>query len=146
VVERARLALKLASVPKSSQPKRLALLKYGDYDKDTTRELIDALKSANVSCLASNNGLPLIDSLRELPAQALIVVLGQCPPDWLTARGFELLKVQLAFRDQTPLRLYYHADQSQVVPSLNDADVLEFRGAKDLPKLVAAIAATGVAL
>ena len=143
IVQRAQTALKLASVTGTSRPKRLALLKYNDLDKDTTHELLAALKEANVTCLASNNGLSLVDSFREAQAHALIVVLGRCPSDWLSQRGFELLKVQLAFLEQTPLRLYYQSADFNQVPPLNDVDVLEFRGRSELPRLVEAIHAIG---
>lgn len=143
VVQKARLNFKLSAAPPPQQQKRFAILKYNDTDRGETTELLKELRRNNVACLSSNNGLPLVESVRETKAQALIIVLGQCPNDWAVQRGIELFKVESTFRDQKPLRLYYRSETSEIVPPLNDPEVLEFRGRPQLPALIEAIHSFG---
>ena len=139
VVEQARLAFKLQSISRDKEPERLIILKYSDADADLTREVVEAMTQHNMTCLASNNGLPIVETLREISADALVVVIGDCPQPWLMARGIELLKVQCTFRDQSPLRIYYNSQASQRIPPLAGKGVLEIRGRSELSKLLSAI-------
>jgi hypothetical protein len=139
VVEQARRAFKMRYVQRDDEPERLVVVKYNDADADAAREVVDTLGRHNLTCLSSNNGLPLVAALRELPVQALIVVLGNCPQDWVALCGLELLKVQITFKDRTPLRVYFNTNPERRIPPLTGKGVLEVRGQRELNQLVEAI-------
>jgi hypothetical protein len=139
VVEHARRAYKLHNVTRDEEPERLVIVKYCDADAEVAREVVETLGRHNVTCLSSNNGLSIVDTLREIPAQALLIVLGDCPQEWLTTRGLELLKVQFTFKDRSPLQIYFDAHSKGRIPPLTGKGILEFHGRGDLDRLVSAI-------
>jgi hypothetical protein len=143
VVERARRAFDAGKTPVAGGDSRIALIKYSEPDQQPMREMLETLRQANVVCVSACNGLPIVDRLREFPFDALIVVLGDCPLDWLEKQGHELLAVQLNFKDQAPLQAYYCCGASTIVPPVLGPRTLEISGHDQLDRLVQAIHAGG---
>jgi hypothetical protein len=63
--------------------------------------------SANVNCRVTSAGKSLVDTLREVPYDAVLIVYGSCADDWLEQRGDELMAVDLNLKDLAPVRAYY---------------------------------------
>jgi TIR domain len=152
VLERAQRAFRDGPLPDSSQGPRLAMVKYRQVDAPATRSLVDVLTKANIGCQSSLNGTPLLDRLRDVPFDVLIVVLGEAPDEWLEARGDELAAVVLALKDQAPLRAYYHASDpetkpdrkaAEIIPPFVGPGILEIRGPNELNRLIDVIQGRG---
>ncbi|MEF8733984.1 MAG: toll/interleukin-1 receptor domain-containing protein [Candidatus Accumulibacter meliphilus] len=85
----------------------LALMKADKPDEDVANEVCHALKTANVNCRVTRTGKSLVETLREIPYDAVLIVYGCCSDDWLEERGDELMAVDLNLKDQAPVRAYY---------------------------------------
>src|SRR5262249_27500018 len=91
-----------------SGPQGLALIKADKADKDVADEVSQALMSANVNCRVSTQmGKTMMDWLREIPYDAMLIVYGECSDDWLERLGDELMAVDLNLKSQAPVRAYY---------------------------------------
>jgi hypothetical protein len=143
VVDRAQRAFDVGRAPPKDDDAKYALVKFAENVQGQIGEMLNVLKDANVSCLSSTNGRPMIDQLREIPFSALVVVLGDSPRDWLEDRGQELLSVELNLKDQAPVRAYYYCGNFSSVPPFVGSDVLEIHGRQELGQLVEAIKKNG---
>jgi TIR domain-containing protein len=85
----------------------LALIKADKPDNVVAEEVSQALMSANVNCRITSAGKSLVDTLREVPYDAVLIVYGSCADDWLEQRADELMAVDLNLKDLAPVRAYY---------------------------------------
>lgn len=148
VVERTRRAFQIDQDAKheaadSSQAK-LVLVKADAADAGPTDRIVQSLIAANIRCRVSQNGVPMVERLREIPFDALIVVLGQCGNDWIELRGDELMAVDLNLKDQVPLRAYCHWDVRRLAPYVG-RDMLQVVAPAELDVLIQAIQRRGAA-
>jgi hypothetical protein len=148
VVERARRAFQIDQdyrheAADSSQAK-LVLVKADDADAEPTELIVQSLSAANIRCRVSQNGVPMVERLREIPFDALIVVLGQCGNDWREHRGDELMAVDLNLKDQVPLRAYCHCGVRRLAPYVG-RDMLQVVTPAELDVLIQAIQRRGTA-
>ena len=68
-----------------------------------------------MNCRVTSAGKSLVDTLREVPYDAVLIVYGSCSDDWLEQRGDELMAVDLNLKDLAPVRAYYVcADEPQL--------------------------------
>ncbi len=129
--------------PKSSQTdaaQKWAMVKYDRVDAKPTREMLRILKEANIRCTSSRNGsTTLTQRMREIPFDALILVLGECEDDWLDRLTDQLIEVELTLKEQAPLQAYYYAEGATVAPPDISQSTLEIEGSNELGKLVEAI-------
>jgi len=123
---------------------QVVLVRADENDSDATREMVTRLAQANIGCRVARNGVPLVDRLRKIPFDALIVILGQCSPLWIEEQGDELLAVDLNMKDQTPLRAYCHAERRRVVPPYVGGEMLDLITPDELDPLIQAIHARKV--
>lgn len=142
IVERAGEALEL---PPPEQPSDaidqnwLAMVKYCPDDGEPI-DLVSTLSSANIMCMPTDNGLSMVDTFREFPFQAVIVVLGDGPAAWKMARGKELLTVVLKCKDNAPpLTVYYHRDGKRSLPPLTVPRAIEIDGPAGVQDLITKI-------
>ena len=88
-------------------PQWLALIKADKPDTVVAEEVSQALESANVkNRVTYSAGKSLVDTLREVPCDAVLIVYGSCADDWLEQRGDELMAVDLNLKDLAPVRVY----------------------------------------
>ena len=86
----------------------LALIKADKPDNVVAEEVSQALTSANVNCRVTYTAAKsLVDALREVPYDAVLIVYGSCSDDWLEQSGDELIAVDLNLKDLAPVRAYY---------------------------------------
>ena len=87
----------------------LALIKADKPDTAVAEEVAQALESANVRnrVVTSAAGKTLVETLREIPYDAVLIVYGSCSDEWLEQRGDELVAVDLNLKDLAPVRAYY---------------------------------------
>ena len=143
VVDRAQRAFDAGRVAPAEGDRRLALIKFNEADEEPTKEMLAELKLAHINCRSTHNGRSMVDRLRENHYDALVVVLGNPPADWLEERGDELMAVELDLKEQAPLRAYYYCGESSPVPPYVGQDVLEIHGRDQLDQLVQAIKRSG---
>lgn len=135
VIATTKQAFEIGPVPNQPEETRVVMVKFSEADSGTTAALMSELKSDNVMCLPSQNGVPLVDAFRQLPTlDAVIVVLGQCTPEWKQQRGLEL--VSIALRDDAPLRFYYHPHGRTGYPPLTDPDAIDIEGQAAIDRLI----------
>jgi hypothetical protein len=107
VAERARRVHEVERPAGSERQQWLALIKADKPDSVIADEISEALQTANVNCRVTRVGKSLIETLREVPYDAVLIVSGSCGEDWLEQRGDELMAVDLNLKDQAPVRAYY---------------------------------------
>ncbi len=116
------------------------MVKYDRVDAQPTREMLRVLKNANIRCTSSPNGkTTLVQRMREVSFDALILVLGACDNEWLENRIDELIEVELTLKEQSPLQAYYYAKGATAVPPHISASTLEIEGPDQLDRLAQAI-------
>lgn len=93
-----------------------ALIKADKPDDVVAKEVSQALMSANVNCRLTSAGKSLVDTLREVPYDAVMIVCGACTDDWLEERGDELMAVDLNLKDLAPVRAYYVSTDDPRLP------------------------------
>jgi hypothetical protein len=115
VVERAQRVHEVGRPASTVGPQWLALIKADKPDHVVADEVSQALMSANVNCRITSAGKSIMDTLREVPYDAVLIVYGICSDDWLEQRGDELMAVDLNLKDLAPVRAYYiSADNPQL--------------------------------
>jgi hypothetical protein len=107
VAERAKRVHEVGRPAIADGQQWLALIKADKPDQDVAEEVSQALSSANVNCRVTSAGKSLVDTLREVPYDAVLIVYGSCADDWLEQRGDELMAVDLNLKDMAPVRAYY---------------------------------------
>lgn len=146
VVEQAKHAFELPPPEKPDTAVNqswLAMVKYCADDGEPN-ELVEQLSGANVICMPTDNGLSMVDTFREFPFQAVIVVLGEGSPTWKMDRGKELLTVVLKCKDSAPpLTVYYHRHGKRGLPPLTVPKAIEIDGPGQLPSLIERIQQLG---
>lgn len=115
IVARAKRVHEVGPPPATDGHQRFALVKADRADGAIAREVIDALKAADVNCSVTHNGKSMLDRLREVPYDALLVVSVGCPDSWLEDRGNELLVVDLNLKSMAPVRAYYVDDPHRLL-------------------------------
>lgn len=115
IVARAKRVHDVGPPPATDGHQRFALVKADRADGVIAREVIDALKAADVNCSVTHNGKSMLDRLREVPYDALLVVSVGCPDSWLEDRGNELLVVDLNLKSMAPVRAYYVDDPHRLL-------------------------------
>ena len=147
VVDQTRRAFEIQRDAKhgAGQPdaSKLVLLKADPADAEPTNEIVQSLTAANILCRVARNGVPMVERLRAIPFDALIVVLGECPDDWIEDRGDELMAVDLNFKDQVPLRVYCHCGSRQTTPPYVGREMLQVVAPGELDRLIQAIRQQG---
>lgn len=118
VVERAQRVHEVGTRPPASAdaPQFLALIKADKPDHIVAEEVSQALSSANVNCRVTRTGKSLMEWLREVPYDAVLIVCGACSDDWLEQRGDELMAVDLDLKDRAPVRAYYVSAEETQIP------------------------------
>ena len=116
VVERAQRVHEVGRPREADGPQWLALIKADKPDNVVAKEVSDALMSANVNCRVTRTGKSMMDWLREVPYDALLIVCGSCSDDWLEERGDELMAVDLNLKDLAPVRAYYVCTDDAQLP------------------------------
>ena len=142
VVERVQRAFEVGVGPPPDAEKRRAMIKFNK-DDNAVIQMLERLAQKNVQCRTSKNGRPLLDRLREIPFDGLIVVLGECDDDWLEDRGDEMMAVELGLKDQAPVRAYFHPDGSRTIPPWTDQSILQIHGEAELEQFVKAMRSRG---
>lgn len=107
VAERAKRVHEVGRPAVPDRQQWLALVKADKPDAVVAEEVSQALLSANVNCRVTSTGKSLVDTLREVPYDAVLIVYGSCSDDWLEQRGDELMAVDLNLKDLAPTRAYY---------------------------------------
>lgn len=97
-------------------PRWWALIKADKPDNVVADEVSTALASADVNCRVTRTGKSVMEWLREVPYDAVLIVCGACSDDWLEQRGDELMAVDLNLKDQAPVRAYYVCADDAIVP------------------------------
>jgi hypothetical protein len=92
------------------------LIKADKADNVVADEVSQALMSVNVNCRVTRTGKSMIDWLREVPYDAVLIVCGSCSDDWLEQRGDELMAVDLNLKDLAPVRAYYVCTDEAQLP------------------------------
>lgn len=123
---------------------RLVLVKANESDIDPAGQIIQSLSEANIRCRAPHSNVPLVDRLRKDQFDALIVVLGDCPGDWIDDQGDELMAVDLNMKDQAPLRAYCHCGGRKLPPYVG-RDMVQVVAPDELEVLIHAIQQQGAA-
>ena len=107
VCERAKRVHEVGRPGGADGQRWLALIKADKPDTVVADEVSQALMSANVNCRLTSAGKSLVDTLRDVPYDAVLIVYGACGDDWLEQRGDELMAVDLNLKDLAPVRAYY---------------------------------------
>lgn len=95
----------------------LALIIADKPDTAVAQEVSEALESANVkNRVTYSASKSLLDTLREVPYDAVLIVYGSCADDWLEQRGDELMAVDLNLKDLAPVRAYYVCAEQPRLP------------------------------
>ncbi|MGB8167664.1 MAG: toll/interleukin-1 receptor domain-containing protein [Chthoniobacteraceae bacterium] len=97
-------------------PQFLALIKADKPDSVVAEEVSQALIAGNVNCRVTRAGKSLVDALREVPYDAILIVYGSCSDDWLEQRGDELMAVDLNLKDLAPVRAYFVCAEEPQLP------------------------------
>lgn len=122
----------------------LALIKADKPDKAVADEVSNALLSANVSCRISRSGKAVMDWLREVPYDAVLIVCGNCSDSWLEQLGDELMAVDLNLKDLAPIRAYYiSTDDAQLFYRSRGVLQLKHRDQESWQRLMTAIQQRG---
>ncbi|HEX3150476.1 MAG TPA: toll/interleukin-1 receptor domain-containing protein [Gemmataceae bacterium] len=116
VAERAQRVHDVGKPATTDGPHWLALIKADKPDNVVAEEVSNALMAANVNCRVTRTSKTMMDWLREVPYDALMIVCGSCSDDWLEQRGDELMAVDLNLKDQAPVRAYYVAGEETPIP------------------------------
>jgi hypothetical protein len=107
VAERAKRVHEVGPPAVADDQQWLALIKADKPDSVVAEEVSQALMSANVNCRVTSAGKSLVETLREVPYDAVLIVYGSCGNDWLERHGDELMAVDLNFKNLGPVRAYY---------------------------------------
>jgi hypothetical protein len=107
VADRAQRVYEVGRPPAVDGPQWLALIKADKPDCVVAEEVSQALIAGNVNSRVTRAGKSLVDTLREVPYDAVLIVYGSCSEDWLEQRGDELMAVDLNLKDLAPVRAYY---------------------------------------
>jgi hypothetical protein len=127
VAERAKRVHEVAHHAGTDGQQWLALIKADKPDSVVAEEVSQALMSANVNCRVTYSaGKSLLDTLREVPYDAVLIVYGACADDWLEQRGDELMAVDLNLKEMAPVRAYYVCAEEPHLPYRSKA-VLQVR-------------------
>lgn len=117
VAERAQRVYEVGSTTGGGEgQQRLVLIKADKPDNVVAEEVSRALVSVNVNSRVTRAGKSLVDTLREVPYDAVLIVCGSCSDDWLEQRGDELMAVDLNLKDQAPVRAYYVCAEQPQLP------------------------------
>lgn len=116
VAERAKRIHEVGRPEVADGQQWLALIKADRPDNVVAEEVSQALMSANVNCRITRAGKSLVETLREVPYDAVLIVYGACADDWLEERGDELMAVDLNLKDQAPVRAYYISAEEPWLP------------------------------
>ena len=117
---------------------RLVLVRADGVDNEPTERIVHSLSEANIGCRVTQNGVPLVQRLREIHFDALIVVMGRCRDKWCEDQGEELLAVDLNHKDQVPLRAYCLWGERRRLPYVR-RDMLQVVVPDELDVLIQAI-------
>lgn len=149
MVDRTRRAFEMGRDAKhaSAEPdaSKLVFVKAAPADAEPTNELVQSLSEANISCRVAQNGVTMVERLREIPFDALIVVLGKCPNEWMEDRGDELMAVDLSLKDQAPLCVYCDCRGHQRIRPYVAPGMLLIAVPRELDRLIRAIHQQGAA-
>ena len=107
VAERAQRVREVGRPTAAASPQWLALIKADRPDHVVADEVSEALTAADVNCRITRTGKTMMDWLREVPYDAVLIVYGDCSDEWLEQRGDELMAVDLNLKDLAPVRAYY---------------------------------------
>jgi TIR domain len=116
VAERAQRVHEVGRPATTDGPQWLALIKADKSDSVVADEVSNALTAGNVNCRVTRTSKTMMDWLREVPYDALMIVCGSCSDDWLEQRGDELMAVDLNFKEQAPVRAYYVVEEETPLP------------------------------
>jgi hypothetical protein len=116
VAERAQRIHEVGQPAAADGPQWLALIKADKADNVVADEVSQALMSVNVNCRVTRTGKSMMDWLREVPYDVLLIVCGSCSDDWLELRGDELMAVDLNLKDLAPVRAYYVCTDEAQLP------------------------------
>jgi hypothetical protein len=116
VTERAQRIHEVGQPAATDGPQWLALIKADKSDNVVADEVSQALLLANVNCRVTRTGKSMMDWLREVPYDVLLIVYGSCSDDWLEQRGDELMAVDLNLKDLAPVRAYYVCTHEAQLP------------------------------
>jgi hypothetical protein len=85
-----------------------------------------------------------VDTLREVPYDAVLIVYGSCADEWLERHGDELMAVDLNLKEQAPVRAYYLCAEEPRLPYRSKAVLqIKRRDEAGWQKLIAAIQKRG---
>ena len=116
VAERAKRVHEVGRPASGAGPRWWALIKADKPDSVVANEVSEALASADVNCRVTRTSKTVMDWLREVPYDAVLIVYGSCSDDWLEQRGDELMAVDLNLKDQAPVRAYYICTDEAQLP------------------------------
>ena len=87
----------------------------------------------------------MVDTLREVPNDAILIVYGSCRDDWLEQCGDELMAVDLIFKDLAPVLAYYICADEPRLPYLSKAVLqIKHRDPAGWQQLMTAIQKQGI--